>query len=279
MRISNPTSPMKSTGDDKVSRREILKIFGAGAASLTLPWSLLGCRSGKDMPRHIVTLSFDDGFEKSSIRTAEIFEKYNLSACINVIATAHQQDFELRNKWHDWPVGDFSLWNELKARGHEIMPHSYKHANLREAPLSQAQDLILRCLDYFSKNLNGFEPKESVFNFPFNQSSHELEEWLVSQVRAFRTGGNGINLLPQPGRAKLLCFGPATPDNIDADVRARVDELLAQPSGWLIYNAHGLDDEGWGPMTASFLDNLLAALVEMESVAILSTGKALASTS
>lgn len=59
----------------------------------------------------------------------------------------------------------------------------------------------------------------------------------------------------------------------------RVDELLAQPSGWLIYNAHGLDDEDWGPMTASFLDNLLAALVEMESVAILSTGKALASTS
>ena len=100
---------MKSTGDDKVSRREILKIFGAGAASLTLPWSLLGCRSGKDMPRHIVTLSFDDGFEKSSIRTAEIFEKYNLSACINVVATAHQQDFELPNKWHDWPVGDFSL--------------------------------------------------------------------------------------------------------------------------------------------------------------------------
>lgn len=59
----------------------------------------------------------------------------------------------------------------------------------------------------------------------------------------------------------------------------RVDELLAQPSGWLIYNAHGLDDEDWGPMTASFLDNLLAALVEMESVAILSTGKALASAS
>ena len=38
---------------------------------------------------HLVTLSFDDGFKKSSIRTAEIFEKYELSACINVIATAH----------------------------------------------------------------------------------------------------------------------------------------------------------------------------------------------
>ena len=42
---------------------------------------------------HFFTLSFDDGFKKSSMRTAEIYEKYKLSACINVIATAHLPDF------------------------------------------------------------------------------------------------------------------------------------------------------------------------------------------
>lgn len=31
-------------------------------------------------------------------------------------------------------------------------------------------------------------------------------------------------------------------------------------SGWLIYNAHGLDDEGWGPMSSVFLDELLDRL-------------------
>jgi hypothetical protein len=32
---------------------------------------------------HIVTLSFDDGFERSSIRTAEIFERHGLVAELN----------------------------------------------------------------------------------------------------------------------------------------------------------------------------------------------------
>jgi hypothetical protein len=39
---------------------------------------------------HIVTLSCDDGFERSSIRTAEIFERHGLVAELNVIAAGHQ---------------------------------------------------------------------------------------------------------------------------------------------------------------------------------------------
>ena len=42
--------------------------------------------------KHIVTLSFDDGFKRSFVRTAEIYEKYKLSACLNVVAAGLPQD-------------------------------------------------------------------------------------------------------------------------------------------------------------------------------------------
>ena len=50
--------------------------------------TLFASEVSEDEKKHFIMLSFDDGFKKSSIRTAEIYGKYHLSACINVIATA-----------------------------------------------------------------------------------------------------------------------------------------------------------------------------------------------
>jgi peptidoglycan/xylan/chitin deacetylase (PgdA/CDA1 family) len=252
----------------------MLKAAGFGAVTLKLPSQLLAEENTRERKSHYITLSFDDGFKKSSLRTAEIYEKYNLSACINVIATAHLPDFVLPNEYHRWPVGDFGLWNELASRGHEIMPHGYKHANKKEMPLAQAQDLIRRCLDYFSKELKGFEPKKAVFNFPFNASTPELEQWLPSEVMAFRTGGPGVNPLPHRGQSRLTCSGFG-PQNTDAHLIGEIDRWLAQPSGWFIYNTHGLDDEGYGPLSASVLDRLLGRLVATPHVEIVPAARAL----
>ncbi len=51
--------------------------------------------------------------------------------------------------------------------------------------------------------------------------------------------------------------------------------MLAQDSGWLIFNTHGLDGEGWGPIRSAYLERLLNWLLAVESVEILPTGKAL----
>ena len=256
------------------SRRKALKAIGIGTlAALTTP-STLFANDTDEEKKHFITLSFDDGFKKSSIRTAEIYENYKLSACINVIATAHLPDFVLPNEYHRWPVGDFGLWNELKQRGHEIMMHGYKHAHKNEIPFEEAKDLILKCIDYFSKNLNGFESKQSIFNFPFNASTPQLEEWLPSQVKAFRTGGPPINDLPHKGQVKLTCsaYGP---DNCETHLNGEIDKLLEQSSGWLIYNVHGLDDEGWGPISSDYLDKLLARLTAIKTVNVIPAAMAL----
>ena len=254
------------------SRRDFLKATGAATVSLVAPNATLADESSQKK-RHIVTLSFDDGFRKSSIKTAEIYEKHKLSACINVVASAHMKEFRPPD-YPTVPRGDFGLWNELQARGHEIMPHSYKHANLRQLPLSESKDLIRRCLDVFSKELKDFDPRKAIYNFAYNASTPELEEWLPTQVRAFRTGGGAINPLPHKGQVKLTCTGFG-PGNCEHAIDREVEKLLALEKGWLIFNTHGLDDEGWGPIRATYLDGLLERLSAIESVDILPAGRAL----
>lgn len=264
-------------------RRDFIKAAGAGVAAAALAPALVSCKMSDELKmhkaegkkRHIVTLSFDDGFKKSSIKQAKIYEKYGLSACMNVIATAHLPDFKPPGEYlASSPRGDFALWNELKARGHEIMPHTYKHANLTEMPFDEAKQLVVRCLDYFSGHLEGFEPKEAVFNCAYNASTPELEKWLPTKVKAFRTGGDIINPLPSKSQVKLTCrsFGP---ENCDQYLEGQIDNLLSLDEGWLIFNGHGLDDEGWGPMSSGFLEKLLERLVAIGSVEVLPAGKAL----
>jgi peptidoglycan/xylan/chitin deacetylase (PgdA/CDA1 family) len=252
------------------TRRQVIKNIGLGTVGLVLSQSPIACSEKK----YIITLSFDDGFEKSSIKTAEIYEKYGLSACINVIATAHLKNFSLPNEYHAWKVGDFQLWNELKSRGHEIMPHSYDHQNLAEMPFKEAKESILKCMDIFNKELDGFNAKESVYNFAYNSSTPEIEEWLGTQVKAFRTGGPAVNPLPYSGQKKLTCISHG-PENIDQHLGETIDKFLEAPSGWFIYNTHGLDDEGWGPVSSVFLDELLDRLSKIRTVEILPAGKVL----
>jgi peptidoglycan/xylan/chitin deacetylase (PgdA/CDA1 family) len=208
---------------------------------------------------HIVTLSFDDGFERSSIRTAEIFERHGLVAELNVIAAGDQGKPE--EKWHcTWPKGDFGLWNELKARGHHVMPHGLEHVNKAEVPLAEAKRLIDACLDVFRAELAGFEASEASFAFPYNRSTPGLEAWLRTRVRAFRTGGDPVMPLPSPKQQRVTCtsFGPG---RCDEHLSATIDSFLAGGPGWLCYNLHGLDDEGWGPVGSDQLDRLLDRLV------------------
>ena len=224
---------------------------------------------------HIVTLSFDDGLLKSNLKIADIYERYGVSACFNIIAGGYGKSFTSPDKWHiGFEKGGFDVWNELQARGHEIMPHGYKHANKAKTPFDEAKKLITDCLAVFSQELDGFTPEEAVFNFPYNHSTPELEVWLPSVVKAFRTSGDAVNPLPHPGQVKLTTDGYG-PDNCEEHLDNEIERLLSLPSGWLIYNTHGLDEEGWGPIGAEYLDRLLDRLLSVSTVCILPAGKAL----
>jgi len=83
-------------------------------------------------------------------------------------------------------------------------------------------------------------------------------------------------LAPNEGQKRLTCsaFGPG---NTEAYLEKEIEALLKLPFGWLIYNTHGLDGEGWGSLRSGFLDQLLGQLIQIDSVAIFPTAKALIS--
>jgi peptidoglycan/xylan/chitin deacetylase (PgdA/CDA1 family) len=256
------------------SRRSFLEKASIGA--LTFP-AIIGSVLIEPQITHIVSISFDDGFEKSFIKTAEIYEKYNLSACFNIIASAHLKSFEAPDDYIlPGVVGDFQLWNSLQRRGHEVMPHGYKHANLARITYEEAITLIRRSLEYFAENMHDFNPQKSIFNFPFNSSTNELEGWLNDKVLAYRTAGKVINDLPYKGQKRLTCIS-AGPDNIDNYFENQLELFLNEPGGWFIFNAHGLDGEGWGPLSSVYLDELLDRLSAMKHVRMIPVGEALLS--
>ena len=128
---------------------------------------------------HYVTFSFDDGYLQSTLQTLDIFDKHGLTASINVLAQPPGDHFND----HGCPIGDFEVWNQVVARGHEIHPHGWNHSNKANMPLAQAQELFGKCFEHFQKNLDGYDQSQAIFNFPYNDSTPELEEWLAPQVR------------------------------------------------------------------------------------------------
>jgi peptidoglycan/xylan/chitin deacetylase (PgdA/CDA1 family) len=230
---------------------------------------------------HILTLSFDDGFRKSFYGIADIHEEFGLQACLNVIASAHLPAFKPPNVYQEAPVGDFDDWNRLQERGHEIMPHSWDHANLTQMPLDQAREDIDKCLLYFQEHLEGFDASEAIYNFAYNASTPEIEQYALTRVRAIRTHGDrAMNPVPTPTNEvrRLSCWSYG-PENADEWVELQVNEFLNTSGGWLILNLHGLDDEGWGPVSTTYLHALLKRLVRIESLEVLPAGKVLASSS
>lgn len=220
-----------------------------------------------------MTLSFDDGFVKSSLKVAQVYERFGLSACFNVVATGGEPDF---CPPHESLVGmgDWGLWNELVARGHEVMPHGLRHEDFKYLAFAQAREMTLRCLDMFEEKLSGFDRGAAVYNVPFNRHAPEMEAWLPEVVRAFRTGGGVINPLPTAETVRLSCesFGP---EDASEDLDRWISLFLTRPEGWLIYNTHGVDGEGWGPIGSVYLERLLERLVAIPTVRVMPAGRAL----
>lgn len=246
-----------------------------------LSLGLGACKTSANMVaakgKKIISLSFDDGFKKSFYQIAEIYERYGLSACFNVIASGHLPTFQQVDNWIlPKLLGNFDDWNALHERGHEIMPHSWKHLNLAMQPVEKSKDLIDQCLDYFEENLEGFKSEEAVFNFPFNASTSELETYLLSKVRAIRAWGDS-SIHPLVKTKNPISLGCTTmgSGNVDQWVDEKIANFLRSSEGWLILNLHGLNGEGWGPISPKYLDKLLSKLVEINEVEIKPTGMVL----
>lgn len=227
------------------------------------------------METHAVTLSFDDGFRRSFLEVAEIYESHGLRACLNVVATnclpAGDPGGLTRPE-----IGSWDDWNELKARGHEVMPHTYDHQNLTLVPFADACELIDRCTESFEAHLIGFDVADAVYNFAYNASTPELEQYALRTYGAVRTQGSSpVNPMPIAGSRPVIGCWSDGPGNSEDMLMMSLKSFLEGPGGWFVWNTHGLDDEGWGPIRGSFLDNLLRELRTIDFVWVVPAGELL----
>ncbi len=257
-----------------IDRRAFLRAAGGGALGLAATGA---AAPGKT---HIVTLSFDDGLKASFYKTAAIFERFGLRACLNVIATGHEAGFSATVDGKPdagimpFARGTFDDWNALQRRGHEVMCHTYDHVNLTALPLADAQARIARSAEYFEAHLDGFKASDAVYNFAYNASTPALESFALTRFLVVRTQGdtpvNPIPTSPTPLRIGCWSHGPG---NIDAFFEEAVTKFLASPGGWFVFNTHGLDNEGWGPMSSTYLAALLGRLAILQHVEVLPAGQ------
>lgn len=202
-----------------------------------------------------VALVFDDGFTRSCLKIAELFEKRGLRATYAVLV-----DHE--NFMPAFPKGDFALWNALQARGHIIHPHGWDHADLTAIPHDEAVSRIDACLDYFSKHLENFDPAAAIYHATYNRMTPELCAYLLTKVRAVRcTGrvgavGTGMNHEAELASRILTCTWHG-PDPCDDHVLKSLAEAERRQPRLFLTMLHGLDDEGWGPIRSEALERAL----------------------
>ena len=261
-----------------MTRREFIQLSAASTIGLSSLGQGMNFPMTSNAKTHIVTLSFDDGFKKSFFEVADIYEEFGLRGCFNVIAQGHELDFRPTvNGQPDsgivpFPKGNWDDWNNLKKRGHEVMAHTYNHVNLTTIPLDEAKTLIDKCASEFESHLKGFKASESVYNFAYNASNPELDAYALSKFLVIRTQGNTpVNPIPthrKPVRIGCYSHGPESCDQFFEEI----NKFLAGPGGWFVFNTHGLDTEGWGPMSSTYLGKLLGRLVKMSNVELLPAG-------
>jgi len=207
-----------------------------------------------------VSLVFDDGFAKSSLLTAKIFEARGLGASFAVLVDSS-------DIYPDMPKGDFNLWNELQDRGHIIQPHGYDHSDLTKVPFDVAKSKIDACLIYFSSHLKGFDQSKVIYHLTYNRSTSKVDDYLLSKVKAIRTtgpegrAGSGMNNETELAHRVYNCSWHG-PEHCDEHLMTTLRRAEAERPKFLMYMLHGLDNEGWGPLRASTLENALDYIIQ-----------------
>jgi len=194
-----------------------------------------------------VGIIFDDGFAKSSIKTARIFEEFQLAAVFAVIADTTN---------FTQGAGDWNLWNELQSRGHIIHPHGQTHVKLSDIPPAQAIDSVRQCLESFQANLEGFDARQAIYACTYNIGTPEVIEWLLPRVRAVRIGGDPLlSVVDLASRVwRSAAFGPADPYEHFVQ---QIDLARKHKPAALLYCLHGLDGEYWGAIDSDHLRRIL----------------------
>jgi peptidoglycan/xylan/chitin deacetylase (PgdA/CDA1 family) len=195
----------------------------------------------KDDQSAAASYTFDDGYT-SSAKIAAIFEEFGWRATFYVVAKI----VETRTGW------DF--WKSIAGKGHEIGNHSLTHTrNLSRWLLSsKTLDEEINGAKALITEKLGIAP--ATFAFPWHKYS----------ARAMSVASKShcaVRKLHIRGEKYAFAF-------FDQDHETSLDKALStankqladivETGGWFVASGHGVDGDGWSPVTSQFLLDHLA---------------------
>ncbi len=209
---------------------------------------------------------FDDGFEQSAEKIRAIFETRGISACFCVLSAPQEtKDVAIRGA----KIASWDFWRDAVAAGHEVAPHGHAHEMYAALEPDAARTSIDACFGIFSRELDGFDAAQSIFHLPYLRAPQELMTWLSSRTLGVRTaisgtGRNETRNLKRGGPIECMAYGP---DQVAEAWNHRLD-AFSKETGWLVLAFHGLDDEGWGPVSSDDLARIVDRTLAMSDVVL-----------
>ena len=184
--------------------------------------------------RAAASYTFDDG-PASTSAIASMFETYGMRA-----------SFYLVPAWMNearWLVA-----RGLQERGHEVGNHSMNHIALDDSSLSDAEivDEIESSQCLFEEKL-GVKPQ--VFVFPFGRSSSRTIAVALRSHLATRSEGPFLGADHQ--------VRGINETSSSASFNSALDRAISS-SAWFVGAGHGMDGDGYRPMTSQFLSEHLS---------------------
>jgi peptidoglycan/xylan/chitin deacetylase (PgdA/CDA1 family) len=193
----------------------------------------------KDNKRAAASYTFDDGYATSPA-IATLFERAGLRATFYIVPGLVANT-------------DWTIWQDLSRRGHEIANHSMTHPDFVATPMTdQMLDTEIVQSQRLIEQRVGVRPL--TFAFPYHLSTPRAMALAQQSHMAVRMMDNG-----EPGY-RFAFFDTDHGTDLAgtlSTVNRQLDEAV-QGNGWFVAGGHGIDGDGWSPVTTDFLQKHLA---------------------
>lgn len=186
--------------------------------------------------------TFDDGYP-SSFTIADIFEKFNARATFYIVAG------NVANE-------DWAKWKDLIQRGHEIGNHSMTHTvNMAQADVTD---------DVLETEINGsrriIAEKLGLAKFTFAFPWHQYTDHALKMAMQNHFDVRKLSLADDPTYSfsffDMEKDHHPDPNKAVADVNQQLENTV-NAGGWFVAGGHGVDGDGWSPVTSQFLEDHL----------------------
>jgi peptidoglycan/xylan/chitin deacetylase (PgdA/CDA1 family) len=223
-----PSDPVPPLPDPVISCKLLSDCIDAGKASVS---------SFKGGKRAAASYTFDDNVI-TAFDIADLFEARGLRASFYIVPGTMPDD--------RWP-----RYKDLNARGHEIGNHSMTHTidlGLPDTTPAQMTTEIVDAQRLMTDKL-GFTPL--VFAFPWHSSTPDARALALKTHIAIRTSTDELPF--------TMAFFDQDHGGLDAALTTANQQLAATVAarGWFVAAGHGIDGQGWSPVTRQFLNDHL----------------------